>query len=146
MNLDTTKAPQVESKEEVLELQDQAPAQDQEQTEEQAPAEDQEQTQDQEQTEEQAPAEDQEQTQDQEQTEEQAPAEDQAEKKYRTKNKNQKQILVNCKKFQYLGTQPYRFKDTYGNPYIANPNQILIVPNDSLARHFKYKKLYFKEL
>lgn len=62
------------------------------------------------------------------------------------KQKTQKQILVNCKKFQYLGIEPYKFKDSYGHPYIAQPNQILIVPNDSLARHFKYKKLYFKEL
>lgn len=58
----------------------------------------------------------------------------------------EKALLVSVKKFQYIGDISYTFKDAHGYTYIAQPNQILFVPDDSLARHFKAKKLYFKEL
>ena len=55
-------------------------------------------------------------------------------------------MLIACKAFQYIGDEPFRFKDTLGYTHILEPKAVFIVPCGSLSRHFKAKKTIFKEL
>ena len=60
--------------------------------------------------------------------------------------RKKKPILIACKDFQYIGDEPFRFKDTLGYTHILEPKAVFIVPSGSLSRHFKAKKTIFKEL
>ena len=60
--------------------------------------------------------------------------------------RKKKPMLIACKAFQYIGDEPFRFKDTLGYTHILEPKAVFIVPCGSLSRHFKAKKTIFKEL
>ena len=60
--------------------------------------------------------------------------------------RKKKPMLIACKSFQYIGDEPFRFKDTLGYTHILEPKAVFIVPCGSLSRHFKAKKTIFKEL
>ena len=60
--------------------------------------------------------------------------------------RKKKPILIACQAFEYIGDEPFRFKDTLGYTHILEPKAVFIVPCGSLSRHFKAKKTIFKEL